>query len=226
MALGTKLYVYFLKMAARCAGTAHLPAEIVAWRAFRLLSPAYLQCKLWNGWAVMDCTSKCRLARHAELVFSAITREDLPTLQKICKCVCANAVQLTDASGRSALHVAASCNKPDVLEWLIRECGVDVDSRDGESGWSALHRSVFYGHVACAVKLLKVWRTSSDALVLAFCVHWVKFPHIWTRHHNHTVYYLQFGYALEMFIPTLKYMPSSHVDLWMQRPFITSVQPQ
>lgn len=61
-----------------------------------------------------------------------------------------------DELGRTALHFAASCGKSDILEWLVKDHGVDVGAKDLESGWTALHRSVFYGNLDCAVKLLEV----------------------------------------------------------------------
>ena len=52
--------------------------------------------------------------------------------------------------------MAASCGKGDILEWLVKDQGVDVGTKDLESGWTALHRSVFYGYLDCTVKLLQV----------------------------------------------------------------------
>lgn len=104
----------------------------------------------------MDCTPTCRLPDHASIILSAITREDLPTFQSIVKKVCSNPANLTDRLGRHAIHVAASCGKTDILEWLIKECKVDIGLRDLESGWTPLHRSLFYGKLSCAVKLLQV----------------------------------------------------------------------
>ena len=111
----------------------------------------------------MDCTATCHLTEHADLVLSAITREDLSTFQKISKRVCANGAQIRDLVGRNALHVAASCNRSDILEWLVKECGVDIELRDAESGWSALHRSLYYGHLKCTVDLVKVGRLAAFA---------------------------------------------------------------
>ena len=62
----------------------------------------------------------------------------------------------TDECRRTALHMAASCGKGDILEWLVKDHGVDVGAKDLESGWTALHRSFFYGYLDCAVKLLQV----------------------------------------------------------------------
>ncbi|GCC27162.1 hypothetical protein chiPu_0005584 [Chiloscyllium punctatum] len=51
--------------------------------------------------------------------------------------------------------MAASCGKKSVLDWLLEKKGADPSVKDKESGWTALHRSIFYGHVDCSVFLLK-----------------------------------------------------------------------
>ena len=57
---------------------------------------------------------------------------------------------------RNALHIAVSCGKADVVEWLFEEYNVELNVKDYESGWTALHRSLYYGHVDCAIALAKV----------------------------------------------------------------------
>jgi len=104
----------------------------------------------------MDCTPKCHLAKHAELILSAISKENATKIRAILPRVCANFGRVSDQFGRSALHLAASCGKGDILEWLVKDQGVDVGTKDLESCWTALHRSVFYGYLDCAVKLLLV----------------------------------------------------------------------
>ena len=104
----------------------------------------------------MDCTPKCRFVKHAELILSAITKEDASTAFALLPRVCKNFARVGDQFGRNALHLAASCGKVDLLEWLVKEHSVDLEWKDEESGWTSLHRSLFYGHLNCAVKLLQV----------------------------------------------------------------------
>lgn len=104
----------------------------------------------------MDCTPKCCLAKHAELILSVITKEDAAKVRTILPRVCSNFARVTDQFGRNALHLVASCGKGDILEWLVKDQGVDVEFKDLESGWTALHRSVFYGYLDCTVKLIQV----------------------------------------------------------------------
>lgn len=61
--------------------------------------------------------------------------------------MCHNFPLISDELGRNILHVSAACGKWEVVEWLIKNCNVDVDLRDQESGWTALHRSFFYGQL-------------------------------------------------------------------------------
>ncbi|XP_048577771.1 inhibitor of Bruton tyrosine kinase isoform X2 [Nematostella vectensis] len=103
----------------------------------------------------MDCTPSCRLPKHAELIQSAATWENLPGFLSVARRICANPTNFTDRFGRHVLHVAATCGKGDLLEWLVKECKVDVGLRDVESAWTALHRSVYYGRLDCAVRLIR-----------------------------------------------------------------------
>ena len=68
---------------------------------------------------------------------------------------CHNAECVTDAFGRSALHVAASCGKLQALEWLVGR-GASLSAVDKESGWTALHRAAFYGQLSAARTLISV----------------------------------------------------------------------
>ncbi|XP_028412320.1 inhibitor of Bruton tyrosine kinase-like [Dendronephthya gigantea] len=103
----------------------------------------------------MDCTAKCRLNRHADVVLSAVTRESLQNFQQFAKYFCGNGIKTRDSFGRNALHIAASCGRKDILKWLLEDGSLDVTEKDFESGWTALHRSCYYGHLSCALLLLE-----------------------------------------------------------------------
>lgn len=102
-----------------------------------------------------ECTSKCRSQRHATLLLSAITKGTVPEIQTYCRYLCHNFWTISDASGRSALHQAATVGKVDLVEWLLQQCHAEVDVRDKESSWTPLHRAVFYGQLHCARSLLR-----------------------------------------------------------------------
>ena len=103
----------------------------------------------------MECGPKCRSRRHALDINAAVSKGSLAEVQGYCR-LCYNGGQMSDKWGRTALHVAASCGKTDVVEWLLEEKHADVTQKDGESGWTALHRAVFYGQLATATVLIQV----------------------------------------------------------------------
>jgi len=74
---------------------------------------------------------------------------------------CHNATILKDGFGRTALHLAASTGKRALLEWLVESKNADVAAKDKESGWTPLHRSVFYGQIHCLMALVKVGAIAS-----------------------------------------------------------------
>ncbi|RXM30269.1 Inhibitor of Bruton tyrosine kinase [Acipenser ruthenus] len=103
-----------------------------------------------------DCTPKCRSLQHALDVISALTKGKEGQVKAFLSTHCHNVATLKDSFGRTALHFAASLGKRGVLDWLLDVKGADVLVKDKESGWTAMHRSVFYGHIDCLVSLVKV----------------------------------------------------------------------
>jgi len=107
----------------------------------------------------MNCSPTCRLSKHDDLNFSAVLNvgEEYATkVRALLPRLCYNFAHVKDQCGRNALHLAASSGKWDILEWLVTEHTADVNSKDEESGWTSLHRSVFYGYLDCTVKLIQV----------------------------------------------------------------------
>ncbi|XP_020383794.2 inhibitor of Bruton tyrosine kinase isoform X3 [Rhincodon typus] len=102
-----------------------------------------------------DCTPKCRSLQHALDVISVMTKGTECQNKAFLSSYCYNAASLKDSFGRTVLHMAASCGKTSVLDWLLEKKGADPSVKDKESGWTALHRSIFYGHIDCAMFLLK-----------------------------------------------------------------------
>ncbi|CAL9144687.1 unnamed protein product [Musa hybrid cultivar] len=56
--------------------------------------------------------------------------------------------------GLTPLHIATWRNHVPIVKRLLA-AGADPDSRDGESGWSSLHRALHFGHLAVASVLLQ-----------------------------------------------------------------------
>ncbi|XP_076136323.1 inhibitor of Bruton tyrosine kinase [Alosa pseudoharengus] len=103
-----------------------------------------------------DCTPKCRSAQHADEVVAAMTGgSEEGRLCTFLMAHCHNAATLRDGFGRTALHLAASLGKRALLEWLLDSKSADLLAKDKESGWTALHRSAFYGHIHCLMALVK-----------------------------------------------------------------------
>ena len=102
-----------------------------------------------------DCTPYCASLVHAAVVLGSVALGNHRLVQH-CASLCSNYCRITDNSGRSPLHVAASRGHTHIVEWLVARKRVAVDTVDGESGWSALHRSVYFGELGTAVTLVKV----------------------------------------------------------------------
>uniref|UniRef100_A0A3Q0QZL9 Inhibitor of Bruton tyrosine kinase n=1 Tax=Amphilophus citrinellus TaxID=61819 RepID=A0A3Q0QZL9_AMPCI len=105
--------------------------------------------------ALLDCTPKCRSQQHADQVVAALTSGSEGQLRAFLTSHCHNAATLRDAFGRTSLHLAASLGKKALLEWLLESKGADLMVKDKESGWTALHRSAFYGQIHCLMSLVK-----------------------------------------------------------------------
>lgn len=103
-----------------------------------------------------DCTPKCRSQQHADQVIAALTSGSERKLRAFLTSHCHNATSLRDGFGRTPLHLAASLGKKALLEWLLESKGADLMTKDQESGWTALHRSAFYGHINCLISMVKV----------------------------------------------------------------------
>uniref|UniRef100_A0A7M4G1J3 Inhibitor of Bruton tyrosine kinase n=1 Tax=Crocodylus porosus TaxID=8502 RepID=A0A7M4G1J3_CROPO len=102
-----------------------------------------------------DCTLKCRSLQHALDVISVVTRGSEGQVKAFLSSHCYNAATIKDTFGRNVLHVASSCGKKSVVDWLTEAKGVDLLAKDKESGWTALHRSIFYGYIDCVMSLIK-----------------------------------------------------------------------
>ncbi|KAI5106425.1 inhibitor of Bruton tyrosine kinase, partial [Silurus meridionalis] len=102
-----------------------------------------------------ECTPKCHSPRHADVIVAALTGGSEGQLKTFLSTYCHNAAKLKDEFGRTALHLAASVGKRALLEWLLDSRSADLLLKDKESGWTALHRSAFYGHIHCLMALVK-----------------------------------------------------------------------
>lgn len=120
--------------------------------------------------APLDCTPKCRSQQHADQVVAALTGGTEGQLRAFLTSHCYNAATLRDAFGRTALHLAASLGKKALLEWLLESKNADLTVKDKESGWTALHRSAFYGQIHCLMSLVKVQSIWKKITLLDKCI--------------------------------------------------------
>jgi alpha-tubulin suppressor-like RCC1 family protein len=105
-----------------------------------------------------DCTDRCRSTQHGDIITAAISRRSVSDFD-LCSylnyiCTCCESVK--DSVGRTALHVAASCGRVNLVRWLVQNRHANINAKDDESGFTALHRSIFYGKINVAVELMKL----------------------------------------------------------------------
>ncbi|KAJ8928173.1 hypothetical protein NQ314_019235 [Rhamnusium bicolor] len=111
-----------------------------------------------------DCTNQCRSTQHGDIITAAISKRSISDID-LCSFLsytCTRCESVIDFAGRTALHVAASCGRVDLIKWLIRNRHADIDAKDKESGYTALHRSIFYGKIHVALELIKLGATITE----------------------------------------------------------------
>ncbi|XP_048483944.1 inhibitor of Bruton tyrosine kinase [Plutella xylostella] len=112
-----------------------------------------------GGHLEVDCTRRCKSRSHGRALTSAITKRSVAdeALASFIKGTCANFPQAFDFEGRTAFHMAASRGRCKLMEWLARHSSeAFINARDRESGYTPLHRSIFYGQIHSAVALMKI----------------------------------------------------------------------
>lgn len=111
-----------------------------------------------------DCTNQCKSIVHGDIITDAISKRCVTDtdLCSFLNFVCSRCESVVDSSGRTALHVAASCGRLNLVRWLVCNRHADIHAKDKESGYTALHRSIFYGKIDVTVELLKLGANASD----------------------------------------------------------------
>ncbi|RZF45920.1 hypothetical protein LSTR_LSTR008297 [Laodelphax striatellus] len=105
-----------------------------------------------------DCTSACQSLIHGSIINAVITKRAVTDKQlaSYISSLCCNFSRVRDETGRTALHMAASCGRLGLCRWLVKYCDADLNARDKENASTPLHRSIFYGQIHVAVFLIKV----------------------------------------------------------------------
>ncbi|CAD5123252.1 DgyrCDS11610 [Dimorphilus gyrociliatus] len=96
----------------------------------------------------------CKSKSHALEMCSAVSKGNLNQIKLYLKS-CNNPIYNTDEFGRTVLHVAATCGKLDIINWLIDEVGSEVNVKDNESNWTALHKAIYYRQLDAAISLIE-----------------------------------------------------------------------
>lgn len=105
---------------------------------------------------VKECTLKCRSVQHAtELAYIVTKTSDTHTLISAAN-QCHSCHKNQDIAGRHLLHMAASCGRSELLEWLIKLKKADMELKTLENGWTPAHCSAFYGHIDCLIMLIRL----------------------------------------------------------------------
>ncbi|XP_028158186.1 inhibitor of Bruton tyrosine kinase [Ostrinia furnacalis] len=107
----------------------------------------------------VDCTRRCKSRSHGQALTSAITKRSIGDEKLACfiRATCANFNKAFDFEGRTALHMAASRGRTVLMDWLVRHSSeAFANAKDRESGYTPLHRSIFYGQITAAVSLMKM----------------------------------------------------------------------
>lgn len=101
------------------------------------------------------CTQKCKSQKHAEELISILTKtSDVSVLLSAIQ-QCWNCAKIHDCGRRYLIHIAASCGRLDVIEWLVRHKNADLNVKTLENGWNPAHCAAFYGQIGALVTLMK-----------------------------------------------------------------------
>nr|CAI5845108.1 unnamed protein product [Callosobruchus analis] len=105
-----------------------------------------------------ECTNQCRSSQHGDIITATLTKRGVSDsdLCSFLTYTCCRCESVVDSDGRTALHVAASCGRLGLVRWLVKCCHADINSKDTESGYTPLHRSIFYGKINVTVELMKL----------------------------------------------------------------------
>lgn len=109
-----------------------------------------------------ECFYRCNWPEHCSNLTAALSKASL-TDEKVAaylKWCCVRFPWALDTAGRSLIHVAVSKGRLKLLNFLLNHPDVNINAKDKESLYTPLHRSLFYGQLHCAVRLIQVPVTS------------------------------------------------------------------
>ncbi|XP_065167013.1 inhibitor of Bruton tyrosine kinase [Atheta coriaria] len=106
----------------------------------------------------IPCTKFCNRKEHGDFIVAALTKRAVNDIElsAFLNYTCVLCGSSKDVYGRTSLHMAASCGRTDVCKWLVCQKQAKIDEKDTESGYTALHRSIFYGKIDTVVALIQL----------------------------------------------------------------------
>ena len=121
-----------------------------------------------------DCTKKCTSKSCATKIFQKIAEsESYEDLLSAINKICLNSRTKTDQLNRTILDIACSVGNLEILPELLDKnrndennnnnesngqiC--DIYNKDLESGYTCLHRCIYYGRISCLIELVRILQT-------------------------------------------------------------------
>ncbi|CAF0720757.1 unnamed protein product [Brachionus calyciflorus] len=104
---------------------------------------------------IKTCGPKCRSHKHAIEIINLMTKTNDAHILISALLQCWNCQKIQDNFGRNLLHMAASCGRREVCEWLIDMKKTDLNLKTFENGWTAAHCACFYGNIDSLIALIK-----------------------------------------------------------------------
>lgn len=104
---------------------------------------------------IKTCSPKCRSAQHALDLISLLTKTNDTHILLSGLMQCWNSHKIHDNQGRDLLHVAASCGRAEVCEWLLEYKKAEINLKTFENGWTPAHCACFYGNIDSLIILIK-----------------------------------------------------------------------
>ncbi|XP_059088832.1 inhibitor of Bruton tyrosine kinase-like [Tigriopus californicus] len=105
-----------------------------------------------------ECGPKMRCTLHTGCLMAVVAHcpEAEALLFMARSGFCGQVARARDKMGRTLLHVASSLGQRQLVEWLIRFRESPINGKDGESGYTALHRSLLFGQIHIAELLIEL----------------------------------------------------------------------
>jgi hypothetical protein len=105
---------------------------------------------------IKTCTKQCHSTQHALDLIGLLTRTKDVQILLSGLLQCWNCQKIYDTHGRYLLHMAASCGRAEVCEWLVKCKKADINLKTYENGWTPAHAASFYGQINSLITLIKL----------------------------------------------------------------------